>query len=221
MLLESLTALLPELNKAFLETLYMVGISVLISFIFGLPAGILLFVTDKGLFLENAWIKNILGFIVNIIRSIPFIILLIALLPLANLLTGTTIGPAAASVSLSAAAIPFFARLVEQSLREIDKGVVEAAIATGASPWLIIKEVLLPEAKPGIIQGVTITVISLVAYSAMAGIIGGGGVGDLAIRFGYYRYDNLVMFTTIIILICFVQIIQFAGDRFAKITDKR
>ncbi|MCM3705637.1 MULTISPECIES: methionine ABC transporter permease [Cytobacillus] len=221
MQLESLIAILPELNKAFLETIYMVGISVAVAIILGLPTGVLLFVTDKGLFLENSIFKNIVGFIVNMIRSIPFIILLIALLPLANLITGTTIGPTAASVSLSVAAIPFFARVVEQSLREIDKGVIEAAVAVGATPWMIVKDVLVPEAKPGIVQGITITVISLVAYSAMAGIVGGGGVGDLAIRFGYYRYDNTVMFTTVIILICLVQIFQFAGDRIARLVDKR
>ncbi|MBT2690895.1 ABC transporter permease [Bacillus sp. ISL-47] len=221
MQLDSLISILPELNKAFFETIYMVSISIVVAIVVGLPTGVLLFVTDKGLFLENTAFKNIVGFIVNMVRSIPFIILLIALLPLANLITGTTIGPTAASVSLSVAAIPFFARMVEQSLREIDKGVIEAAVAVGASPWMIIKDVLVPEAKPGIVQGITITVISLVAYSAMAGIVGGGGVGDLAIRFGYYRYDNTVMFTTVIILICLVQIFQFAGDRIARLVDKR
>lgn len=219
--LDSLIELLPDLNKAFFETIYMVGISIAVAMIVGLPVGVLLFVTDRGLFLENSLFNQIVGFLVNMIRSVPFIILLIALLPLADLIAGSTIGPTAASVSLSVAAIPFFARLVEQSLREIDKGVIEAAVAVGASPWMIIKEVLLPEAKPGIIQGVTITIISLVAYSAMAGIVGGGGVGDLAIRFGYYRYDNTVMITTVIILICLVQLIQFFGDRLAKAVNKR
>lgn len=219
--LDSLIELLPDLNKAFFETIYMVGISIVVAMIVGLPVGVLLFVTDRGLFLENSLFNQIVGFLVNMIRSVPFIILLIALLPLADLIAGSTIGPNAASVSLSVAAIPFFARLVEQSLREIDKGVIEAAVAVGASPWMIIKEVLLPEAKPGIIQGVTITIISLVAYSAMAGIVGGGGVGDLAIRFGYYRYDNMVMITTVIILICLVQLIQFFGDRLAKAVNKR
>lgn len=219
--LESLIELLPDLNKAFFETIYMVGISIAVAMIIGLPVGVLLFVTDRGLFLENSLFNQIVGFLVNMIRSIPFIILLIALLPLADLIAGSTIGPTAASVSLSVAAIPFFARLVEQSLREIDKGVIEAAVAVGASPWMIIKDVLLPEAKPGIIQGVTITIISLVAYSAMAGIVGGGGVGDLAIRFGYYRYDNTIMITTVIILICLVQLIQFFGDRLAKAVNKK
>ncbi|WP_078429983.1 methionine ABC transporter permease [Alkalihalobacterium alkalinitrilicum] len=220
-MVEAVIALLPELNKAFLETLYMVSISLSIAVIVGLPLGILLFVTDRDLFLENKILKSILGVVVNLIRSVPFIILLVALLPLTQLITGTTIGPTAASVSLSVAAIPFFARIVEAAVRKIDKGVIEAAIACGATPWMIIKDVLLPESKSGIIQGLTITTISLIGYSAMAGIIGGGGIGDLAVRFGYYRYDNNVMFTTIIILICLVQFIQYTGDFIAKRVDKR
>jgi D-methionine transport system permease protein len=173
------------------------------------------------LFLQNGFVKKIVGFVVNMVRSVPFIILLVALLPLTKLLTGTTIGPTAASVSLSVAGIPFFARMVETALREIDKGVIEASVSVGASPWMIIKDVLLPEAKPAVIQAITITTISLVAYSAMAGIVGGGGVGDLAIRFGYYRYDNTVMITTVVVLICLVQLIQYTGDIFARLVDKR
>ena len=221
MLPDSLTSILPELNKAFFETVYMVGISLAVAIVVGLPLGILLFVTDKGLFLQNSFIKKVVGFVVNMVRSVPFIILLVALLPLTKLLTGTTIGPTAASVSLSVAGIPFFARMVEASLREIDKGVIEASVSVGASPWMIIKDVLLPEARPAVIQAITITTISLVAYSAMAGIVGGGGVGDLAIRFGYYRYDNTVMITTVVILICLVQLIQYTGDIFARLVDKR
>ena len=221
MLPDSLTAILPELNKAFFETVYMVGISLAVAIIAGLPLGILLFVTDKGLFLQNNLVKKLVGFVVNMVRSIPFIILLVALLPLTKLLTGTTIGPTAASVSLSVAGVPFFARMVETALREVDKGVIEATVSVGASPWMIIKDVLLPEARPAVIQGITITTISLVAYSAMAGIVGGGGVGDLAIRFGYYRYDNTVMITTVVILICLVQLIQYTGDIFARLVDKR
>lgn len=220
-MLSNIIQILPDLNKAFFETLYMVALSLVVSILVGLPLGIVLFVTDKGLFLENKALKTIVGFFVNIIRSIPFIILLVALLPLTKLLTGTTIGPTAATVSLSVAAIPFFARIVETSFREIDKGVIEAGIAIGATPWMIIKDVLLSEARSGIVQGITITTISLVAYSAMAGIVGGGGVGDLAIRFGYYRYDNTVMFTTVIVLICLVQILQFLGDRIARQLNKK
>ncbi|CAH8772691.1 methionine ABC transporter permease [Paenibacillus dendritiformis] len=219
--MDSLIQILPDLYKAFFQTLYMVGISLVVALILGLPIGIILFVTDKGLFLENRLTRVILGFIVNMIRSVPFIILLVTLLPVTKLIAGTTIGPTAASVSLSVAAIPFFARLVETALREIDKGVIEAAVSIGATPWMIIKDVLLPEAKPGIVQGINITAISLVAYSAMAGTVGGGGIGDLAIRFGYYRYDNTVMFTTVIVLICLVQLIQYGGDFLAKKVDKR
>ncbi|MBT2569936.1 methionine ABC transporter permease [Planococcus sp. ISL-110] len=211
----------PEIQTAFFQTLTMIGISLGVALIVGLPLGILLFITDRGLFLENQPVNAVVGFIVNIVRSIPFIILLVALIPLTKFITGTTIGPIAASVSLSVAAIPFFARIVENSLREIDKGVIEAAIAVGATPWMIIKDVLLPEAKASIIQGVTLTIISLVAYSAMAGVVGGGGIGDLAIRFGYYRYDNTIMVVTVVILIVLVQLIQQAGDYTAKAIDKR
>ena len=220
-MLETIQQLLPDLNKAFLQTVQMVLISLGVALVAGLPLGVLLFVSDKGLFLENRPVNSILGFLVNMVRSIPYILLLVGLLPLTKLITGTTIGPTAASVSLSVAAIPFFARLVETSLREIDKGMIEAAVAVGATPWMIIKDVLLPEARPGIIQGVTLTTISLIGFSAMAGIVGGGGIGDLAIRFGYYRYDNTVMLVTIVILICLVQIIQLSGDAISRKVDRR
>ncbi|WNB92068.1 methionine ABC transporter permease [Bacillus sp. NEB1478] len=221
MLLDSITSILPDLNKAFFETTYMVAISLSISLLAGLPLGIILFVTDRGLLFENLYIKHAAGLLVNLIRSVPFIILLVALLPLTQLITGTTIGPKAASVSLSVAAIPFFARLIEASLREVDKGVIEAAIAVGASPWMIIREVMLPEAKPGIVQAITITAISLIGYSAMAGIVGGGGIGDFAIRFGYYRYDNTIMITTVLLLIIIVQLLQLLGDQLARKVNKR
>ena len=211
----------PDILNAFGQTMYMIGISLTVAIIIGLPLGIVLFVTDRGLFLENRFVKGTLGFIVNMVRSIPFIILLVALIPLTKLLVDSTIGPAAASVSLSVAAIPFFARIVETSLREIDKGVIEAAIAVGATPWMIIKDVLLPEAKSSIVQGITMTIISLVAYSAMAGVVGGGGIGDLAIRFGYYRYDETIMMVTVVILIVLVQVIQQLGDWTSKAIDKR
>lgn len=219
--MSSIIEILPELNIAFFETLLMVGIALLVAILVGLPIGIVLFITDRGLFLENIWIKQVSGILINLIRSIPFIILLVFLLPFTNFLVGTTIGPLAASVSLSVAAIPFFARLVESSAREIDKGVIEAAVAVGASPWLIITNIILPEAKPGLITGITMTAISLIGYSAMAGTIGGGGIGDLAIRYGYYRYDNTIMYTTVILLIVLVQLFQYIGDRIAKRVNKR
>lgn len=214
-------SMIPDIIKAFKETLIMIGISLSASLVLGLPLGILLFVTGQGMFWENRFIKTVFGFTVNLIRSIPFIILLVALFPLTNLIVGKTIGPVAASVSLSVASIPFFARLVETSLREIDKGVIEAATAVGATPWMIVKDVLIPEARSSIIQGITLTVISLVAYSAMAGVVGGGGIGDLAIRFGYYRYDNTIMIATVAILIVFVQVLQLGGDWISKAVDKR
>ncbi|MDQ0485148.1 methionine ABC transporter permease [Guptibacillus hwajinpoensis] len=219
--MDRLIELLPELNLAFVETLVMVGIALSFAFFIGLPLGILLFVTDQGLILENKWVKQAVGIIINLIRSVPFIILLVFLLPLTSFLLGTTIGPLAASVSLSVAAIPFYARIVESSAREINKGVIEAAVATGASPWMIIRHILLPETKPGLITGITITAISLIGYSAMAGTIGGGGIGDLAIRYGYYRYDDTVMFTTVILLVILVQFVQYMGDFVSKAVDKK
>ncbi|MBV7504190.1 ABC transporter permease [Bacillus sp. sid0103] len=216
-----LLELIPDINTAFVQTIYMILISLVISIVIGLPVGILLYITDKGLFLQNRSVQLSVGFIVNLIRSIPFIILLVALIPLTKFLVGTTIGPTAASVSLSVAAIPFFARIVETALREIDKGVIEAAIAAGATPWMIIKDVLLLEARSGIISGITLTLISLVGFSAMAGTVGGGGIGDLAIRFGYYRYDNTIMVATVVILIVLVQFVQLFGDFIAKVVDKR
>ena len=218
---QHLIELIPEINSAFGETIYMITISLVVAILIGLPIGILLYITDKGLFWENRAVQVALGFIVNLVRSIPFIILLVALIPLTDFLVDTTIGPTAASVSLSVAAIPFFARIVETALREIDKGVIEAAISTGATPWMIIKDVLLLEARSGIISGITLTLISLIGFSAMAGTVGGGGIGDLAIRFGYYRYDNTIMFATVLILIILVQVIQLAGDFIAKVLDKR
>lgn len=210
-----------EFGKAFLETSWMMGIAVAFAVMIGVPLGVALFVTSEGMFWQNRFMQTVAGSIINIIRSIPFIILLVVLIPFTKLILGTTMGPAAASVSLTVAAIPFYARLVETSLREIDKGVIEAAESCGASPWLIIKDVLLPEARPGMISGLTVTVISLLSYSAMAGIIGGGGIGDLAIRFGYYRFQNDVMIATVIILVILVQLIQLVGDRTSRAVDKR
>ncbi|UTR10034.1 ABC transporter permease [Evansella sp. LMS18] len=219
--MESIIQILPELNQAFFETLLMVGIALLTALLLGLPLGILLFVTDRGIFLENKLIRQTAGSIINLIRSVPYVILLVFLLPFTHFLLNTTIGPLAASVSLSVAAIPFYARIAESAAREIDKGVIEAAVAAGASPWLIIKDIILPESKAGLIRGLTITAISLIGYSAMAGTIGGGGIGDLAIRYGYYRYDNTIMFTTVILLIVLVQVVQYFGDFIAKAVSRR
>ncbi|MBF0594109.1 MAG: ABC transporter permease [Candidatus Omnitrophica bacterium] len=216
-----LLSLWPDFLKAFWETFQMLGISLVLSIDAGFVLGLLLFASDRGLFWENRLLHNISGFLINVIRSTPFVILLVLLLPLTQRLTGTTIGPVAASVSLTVAAIVFYARLVQASLCEVDRGVIEAATAFGASPFQIIKEVLLPEAFPGLVRGVTVTAISLVGYSAMAGIVGGGGVGDLAIRFGYYRYRTDVMLVTVVVLIIIVQVIQIIGDKIARDADKK
>ena len=219
--MDSFIALLPDLLRAFWETLQMVGISFILAILFGIPLGLFLFITDKGLFWENRFLNVFGGFLINVIRSTPYVILLVLLLPLTQFLIGTTIGPIAASFSLSVAAIAFYARLVQVSLCEVDKGVIEAATAYGATPFQIIKGVLLPEALPGLLRGLTVTGISLVGYSAMAGIVGGGGIGDLAIRFGYYRYETDVMVITVIILIILVQIVQVLGDVMANKVDKK
>ncbi len=210
-----------EFGTAFVETAWMMAIAIILAVIIGVPLGVGLFVTSEGMFWQNKFIQNVAGSIINIIRSIPFVILLVVLIPITKAILGTTFGPTAASISLTVAAIPFYARLVETSMREIDKGVIEAAESCGASPWLIIKDVLLPEARSGMIAGLTVTVISSLGYSAMAGMIGGGGIGDLAIRFGYYRFQNDVMLATVILLIILVQLIQFIGDKSAKAVDKR
>ena len=219
-MINQILSLLPDLGKAFWETFQMVGISLTLALLLGIPIGLLLFITDKGLFWENRIFNRACGILVNVIRSIPFVILLVILLPVTQKLVKTTIGPLAASVSLSVAAVVFYARLAEASLREVDKGVIEAATAMGASIPQIITQVLLVEALPGLIRGFTVTTISLIGYSAMAGIVGGGGVGDLAIRFGYYRYQMDVMLVTVAVLIVLVQIVQSIGDYTAQKANK-
>ncbi|UUE43419.1 methionine ABC transporter permease [Pectobacterium aroidearum] len=210
-----------DLVAAFGETLQMVGISTLLAVIGGLPLGLLIYVTDRNLFWQNRAVYLFGTVLVNIIRSIPFVILLVLLLPLTQFLLGNTIGPVAAAVPMSVAAIAFYARLVDSALREIDPGIAEAAEAFGASPMRIIGTVLLPEAKAGLLRGLTITLVSLIGYSAMAGIVGGGGVGDLAIRFGYYRYETEVMVITVVALVILVQVVQTLGDWLSKRADKR
>lgn len=216
-----MTELFGELIFAFGETFTMVCISTLCAVIFGLPLGIAIYVTDRHLFWQNRFVYLISTILVNIIRSIPFVILLVLLLPLTQLLLGNTIGPVAAAVPMSVAAIAFYARLVDSALREVDPGIVEAAEAFGASPTRIIATVLLPEALAGLLRGLTITLVSLIGYSAMAGIVGGGGVGDLAIRFGYYRYETEVMVVTVIALVVLVQVVQTLGDMLSRRANKR
>ncbi|SLM62947.1 MULTISPECIES: methionine ABC transporter permease [Dickeya] len=213
--------LMADLLTAFGETFQMVGLSTLFALLGGLPLGFLIYVTDRHLFWENRFLYLLSTLLVNIIRSVPFVILLVLLLPLTQFLLGNTIGPIAASVPMSVAAIAFYARLADSALREVDPGIVEAAQAFGASPMRIICTVLLPEARAGLLRGLTITLVSLIGYSAMAGIVGGGGVGDLAIRFGYYRYETQVMVITVIALVILVQAVQVLGDQLAKRADKR
>jgi D-methionine transport system permease protein len=214
-----LLGLLPDLLNAFKETFLMLGVSTGFAIVGGVPLGFFLFITQRRLFWENRAANLIGNFLINVIRSVPFVILLVLLLPLTQLLLKTTIGPQAASVPLSVAAIAFYARLVQGSLCEVDPGVIEAAQAFGASPIMIIRSVLLREALPGLLRGLTVTIISLVGYSAMAGIVGGGGIGDLAIRFGYYRYQTGVMVVTVITLVILVQVIQVLGDYLARRAD--
>jgi D-methionine transport system permease protein len=200
------------------ETLYMVAISTALSYLFGLPLGIVLVTTEEGHILENKTFNRILGSIVNAVRSIPFIIFLILVIPFTRLVVGTSIGTVASIVPLTLAAIPFVARLVETSFKEIEWGLIEAALSMGANAWQIITKVLIPEAKPSLLLGVAITTINLVGYSAMAGIVGGGGLGTLAYYYGYQRYENSIMWITVILLIIFVQGIQMLGDKLTAAT---
>ena len=199
-----------------LDTLQMTVISTIMAMIIGIPLGVVLVVTSKGHILENAALNKILGAIVNATRSIPFIILMVAIIPFTRMVVGTSIGTTAACVPLTLAAIPFLARLVETSIKDIQFGVIEAAQSMGASPFQIIRKVLLPEALPTIIDNVTVLIVNLIGYSAMAGAIGGGGLGDIAIRYGYQRFQGDIMLATIIILIIMVQVIQMIGDGLSK-----
>ncbi len=218
---ENLISLLPELGTAALQTFTMLAIGLSAAVLIGGPLGVLLFLVGDGQSLQNRPLAVFLGWLVNTIRSFPFIILLVALVPFTRFLVGTSIGPLAAAVPLSIAAIPYFARLVEQSFREVPRGVIEAAHAMGASELQIILRVLLVEARSGLVLALTVLAISFLSYSAVAGVVGGGGIGDLAIRYGYYRFQTDVMFITVALLIALVQIIQFTGNRIARHIDKR
>ncbi|WP_295917776.1 methionine ABC transporter permease [Anaerovibrio lipolyticus] len=213
--------MLPLITKALGETVYMVAVSMIISSLLGIPLGVLLHTTSKGQILECLPVNRAVGAIVNAIRSIPFIILMVAIIPLTRLIVGSAIGTTAAMVPLVLASVPFIGRQVETSLREIPYGIVEAAQSMGATPLQIIRKVFLPEAMPNIVAQLTTVVISLIGESAMAGAIGGGGLGDLAIRYGYQRFRPDIMIATVIVLIIMVQIVQFAGNKLAKHLDKR
>lgn len=202
-----------EIWLATLDTLLMLGGSLLFTVVFGLPLGVLLFLTGPRQLFDNGPLYALLSFVVNVLRSLPFIILLIVMIPITVVLTGTSLGVAGAIPPLVVGTTPFFARLVETALREVDRGIIEATQAMGATTRQIILNALLPEARPGIIAATTVTAITLVSYTAMAGVVGAGGLGDLAIRFGYQRFQTDVMVVTVVLLLVLVQILQTVGDR--------
>ena len=214
-------AVVKMLGVGILESIYMTFVSSFIAYLIGLPLGVLLVVTDKEGIAPLVPLNKALGVIVNLVRSIPFIILLISVMPFTRLIIGTTLGPTAVIVPLIIASAPYIARIVESSLKEVDKGVIEAAQSMGATPLQIIYKVLIPEAKPSLIVGGAIAVTTILSYSAMAGIVGGGGLGDIAIRYGYYRYETEIMLVTVIILVLIVQVIQEAGFKWMNRADKR
>ncbi|WP_087501895.1 methionine ABC transporter permease [Pseudomonas sp. SID14000] len=212
---------LDRLLEGLLDTLLMVSVSSLIALLVGVPMAVLLVTSDKDGIFEAPLLNRVLGAFVNLFRSIPFLILMVALIPFTRLVVGTTYGVWAAVVPLTIAATPFFARIAEVSLREVDHGLVEAAQAMGCRRWHIVWHVLLPEALPGIVGGFTITLVTLINSSAMAGAIGAGGLGDIAYRYGYQRFDSQIMLTVIAMLVALVALIQLAGDRLAKGLNKR
>lgn len=213
--------LIDRLIEGTWDTFVMIGASSVITQLLGIPLALILVATSRDGIFEARWANNVLGSVVNVIRSIPFLILMVALIPITRLIVGTSYGVWAAIVPLSAAAVPFFARIAEVSLREVDRGLVEAAQAMGCKRWHIIWHVLLPEARPGIVAGFTITMVSMINASAVAGAIGAGGLGDLAYRYGYQRFDTDVMLTVIVLLVVLVTVIQFGGDKLALKLNKR
>lgn len=219
--MNSFSDLIALLTPSLLETLYMVFTSILFTILFGLPLGVILIITNQDHILPNQFLNNILSYAINTMRSLPFIILMIFIIPFTRMIVGTSIGTTAAIVPLVVAATPFFARIVESALREVDWGVVEAAIAMGATPMQIILRVLIPEAMSSLVLGITITLINIISFSAMAGVVGGGGLGDLAVRYGYHRFQTDVMVATVVVLIILVQFIQTAGNRIAKNMNKK
>ena len=213
--------MLPLLTKALGETVYMVVVSMIVASLIGIPLGVLLATTAKGQIRDCMPLNRAIGAVVNALRSIPFIILMVAIIPFTRFIVGTSIGTTAAMVPLVLASIPFIGRQVETSLREVPAGLVEAALSMGATPYQIVRRVLLPESMPSIVAQLTTVVIALVGESAMAGAIGGGGLGDLAIRYGYQRFRPDIMIATVVILIVLVQIVQFLGNRLANGLNKK
>ncbi|UGY90432.1 methionine ABC transporter permease [Streptomyces gobiensis] len=211
----------PLLIQGCVDTLYMVGWSTLIAALGGLPLGVLLVLTDRGGMLRNAPVNNVIGALVNVGRSLPFIILLVALIPFTRLVVGTFIGPTAAIVPLAIGAIPFFARLVETAVREVDHGLVEAVQAMGGGTGTVVFKALLPQALPSLVAGLTTTVIVLIGYSAMAGVVGGGGLGDLALAYGFRRFETGLMLVTVGVLIVLVAAVQLLGDTAVRLLARR
>ncbi|NYS30707.1 methionine ABC transporter permease [Pantoea sp. WMus005] len=203
------------------ETLYMVLLAALFTVAIGLPVGVLLFLTRPTGILPNRTISLLLNTLVNTGRALPFVVLLIALIPFTRLLVGTTLGSTAAIVPITLGAFPFFARIVQNALDEVDRGRIEAVVSMGGTLWHIVSRVLLPEALPALVAGVTLTIVMLIGFSAMAGVVGGGGLGDLAIRYGYQRFDNQIMAATIVVLLALVMLIQKLGDRLVRVLAYR
>ena len=213
--------MLALVGQGFIETIYMTVISTALAYIIGLPLGLVLVVTDKDGIHPIPWLNSLLGMIINFFRSIPFLILLIALMPFTKMVVGTVIGSKAAIVGLWIAAAPFIARMVESSLKEVEIGVVEAAQSMGASPFQIMTKVLLPEAKPSLLVGAAISITTILGYSAMAGIVGAGGLGAIAINYGYYRKQSDIMYVMVILIAIIVLVFQELGMRISKHTDRR
>lgn len=213
--------MLALVGQGFIETIYMTVISTALAYVSGLPLGLVLVVTDKDGIHPIPWLNSLLGMIINFFRSIPFLILLIALMPFTKMVVGTVIGSKAAIVGLWIAAAPFIARMVESSLKEVEIGVVEAAQSMGASPFQIMTKVLLPEAKPSLLVGAAISITTILGYSAMAGIVGAGGLGAIAINYGYYRKQSDIMYVMVILMAIIVLVFQELGMRISKHTDRR
>lgn len=211
----------PDIAQATLDTLVMLGASLALTILLGIPLGVLLFLTDRGQIADRPVVNRIMGVIVNVLRSIPFVILLIVMIPLTLLVMGTSLGVAGAIPPLVVGAAPFYARLVEGALREVPRVTIEAAQAMGASRLQVVTKALLPEALPGLVSGATVTAVALVSFTAMAGVVGAGGLGDLAIRYGYQRFQTDVMLVTVALMVLLVQLIQLAGDRLARHFDHR
>ena len=215
------SALLPMLGRATIETLLMVAVSTALAGAAGLALGVLVVATEPGGVLAAPRAHRVLGAVINVGRSIPFIILMVAIIPFTRLVVGTSIGTSAAIVPLVVGAIPYVARLAEAALKEVDRGVIEAVVTMGATPWQVVRRAYIPEAVPALVRAVTLTAITLVGYSAMAGAVGGGGLGDVAIRYGYQRFRPDVMVMTVVVLVVMVQAIQLAGESLARRLDRR